>query len=189
MPQPELLKAVLDALRAAGVEYMVTGSLASSMQGAPRSTHDVDLVVAMASEAAPHLLRTFSPPNFYLSAQAIADAVKNRTMFNLLSLTDGEKVDFWMLTDEPFDQSRFTRRRLEEILDTRLFVSAPEDTILAKLRWAKQAGGSEKQFKDALNVYEVQFPHLDMTYLQRWVTELGVEDLWTRLCEQAKPPS
>ena len=32
-----------------------------------------------------------------------------------------------------------------------LKVSTPEDTILAKLRWARRYGGSEKQFTDALN--------------------------------------
>jgi hypothetical protein len=31
-------------------------------------------------------------------------------------------------------------------------VSSPEDTILAKLRWAKLLGGSEKQITDALRV-------------------------------------
>ena len=28
-------------------------------------------------------------------------------MFNLLALTEGDKVDFWILTEEPFDRSRF----------------------------------------------------------------------------------
>jgi len=40
-------------------------------------------------------------------------------------------------------------------MDTEIWVSSPEDTILAKLRWANLSGGSEKQFIDALRVYEV----------------------------------
>lgn len=48
---------------------------------------------------------------------------------------------------------------------------------LAKLRWAKLAGGSEKQFTDALRVYEVQFGKLDIEYLEYWAKQLNVEDL------------
>ncbi len=39
-------------------------------------------------------------------------------------------------------------------------------TILAKLRWAKLSGGSEKQFTDALRVFEVQAGELDLDYLE-----------------------
>ena len=39
------------------------------------------------------------------------------------------------------------------------------------------AGGSEKQFTDALRVYEVQFGKLDIEYLEYWAKQLNVEDL------------
>ena len=66
------------------------------------------------------------------------------------------------------------------------YVSTPEDTILAKLRWAKMSGGSEKQFQDALRVYEVQFERLDMAYLGKWIHELNLDSLWSRLIEEAE---
>jgi len=47
MSQQELLAKVVSVLESLGVDYMVTGSLASSIQGEPRSTHDIDLVVAI----------------------------------------------------------------------------------------------------------------------------------------------
>ena len=187
MSQQELLRQVIQILSEAGIDYMVTGSVASSMQGEPRSTHDIDLVVALPANAADALLNAFLPPDFYLSEEAIREALEKRSMFNLLSLTDGEKVDFWILTDEPFDQSRFSRKQTEELLGLQLSVSRPEDTILAKLRWAKLSGGSEKQFTDALRVYEVQQPILEIDYLNRWVSQLGVDDLWHRLQSEAKP--
>jgi hypothetical protein len=43
-----------------------------------------------------------------------------------------------------------------------IWVSSPEDTILAKLRWADISGGSEKQFTDALRVFEVQQGNVDI---------------------------
>ena len=96
-------------------------------------------------------------------------------------------VDFWVLTDEPFDRSRFSRRREEDVWGIRLKVSAPEDTILSKLRWAKLSGGSDRQFTDALRVFEVQRPNLDLNYLARWVSQLGVEPLWEQLKQAAEP--
>ena len=90
-----------------------------------------------------------------------------------------------MLTDEPFDVTRFRRKRKEFALGIQLFVSSPEDTILAKLRWAKMSGGSEKQFRDALRVYEVQRDRLDVNYVQEWVSMLDLEAYWARLLQES----
>jgi hypothetical protein len=187
MSQQELLKRVVQVLTQAGIDYMVTGSVASSMQGEPRSTHGIDLVVLLRADAVAELVKAFPPPDYYLSEEAIRDALRQQSMFNLLCLTEGEKVDFWVLTEEPFDQSRFARKRVEDVLGIHLHVSAPEDTILVKLRWAKLSGGSEKQFTDALRVFEVQRSQLDLDYLNRWAAHLGVEDLWQRLQSEAEP--
>lgn len=187
MSQSELLRRVVLTLEQLEIAYMVTGSVASSMQGQPRSTHDVDLVVAIAPQHAKELAAAFPAPDYHLSETSILDAIRHQQMFNLLDVKEGDKVDFWILTAEPFDQSRFARRQREDFLDVTLTVSCPEDTILAKLHWAKQAGGSEKQFNDALGVYEVQFPKLDMSYLTQWARQLGVESLWQRLQNEAKP--
>jgi hypothetical protein len=187
MPQPELLKRVVDVLAQASVEYAVTGSVASSIQGEPRSTHDVDLIVALTSTAIPTLVAAFAGPEFVLQEQAIRDAIRTGTMFNLLWITEGDKVDFWMLRDEPFDRSRFARRRVSHAWEMELMVTSPEDTILAKLRWSKQSGGSERQYLDALRIYEIQHGILDHPYLDQWANTLGVTADWERLKAQAKP--
>ena len=186
MSQSELLKSVVDVLERAQIGYMITGSIASSLHGEPRLTHDVDIVVAIESSDAEVLLKAFQPPDFYLSAESIREAIQNRGMFNLIDVDGGEKVDFWLLTNEPFDQSRFSRRQQQPAEGTQINVSTPEDTILAKLRWAELSGGSEKQFRDALRVYEVQRSALDIYYLNDWAARLGVEPLWQRLQNEAE---
>ena len=40
------IRRVLEALAIAGVPYMLTGSFASAFHGAPRTTQDVDIVIA-----------------------------------------------------------------------------------------------------------------------------------------------
>ena len=109
-------------------------------------------------------------------------------MFNLLEYSSGDKVDFWILTGEPFDQSRFARKRVEDIQGLRLKVSTPEDTILAKLRWAQLAGGSAKQLADAQSICEFQAESLDFIYIEEWADRLGVRDLWQQLRLNAGHP-
>ena len=107
-------------------------------------------------------------------------------MFNLLEAEHGDKVDFWILKEEPFDRSRFSRRNIEEINELKIQVSSAEDTILAKLNWAELSGGSEKQFGDALRVYEVQYQNLDSDYLESWVKKLNLAEIWKRLKKEAE---
>lgn len=186
MSQQELLKKVVQVLEDAGIEYMVTGSVASSLQGEPRSTHDIDIVIAIQKSVMKPLIEAFPPPDFYLDDNSILNAIDTQSMFNLIDVKEGDKVDFWCLTPEPFDQSRFSRRYAEEVMGIRIWVSSPEDTILAKLRWVQLSGGSEKQFIDALRIYEVQFGTLDTPYLEYWVTLLNLGSLWQRLKNEAE---
>ncbi len=185
MSQQELLKRVIQSLDAAGIEYMATGSIVSSLQGEPRSTHDIDLVVAIPRHAVKNLIKAFPPPAYYLDEDSIIEAINSRGMFNLVDVNVGDKIDFWMLTDDSFDRSRFARRYPEELIGIKMFVSTPEDTILMKLRWAKLSGGSEKQFTDALRVYEVQYEKLDMNYLRTWAAKLDIETMLQRLQNEA----
>jgi len=185
MSQQELLKRVIRALEDSGCEYMITGSFASSLQGEPRLTHDIDLVVLIPPEAIDKLTGHFPAPDYYLEGDQMKAAIRERTMFSVLHIAEGDKVDFWMMTPDPFDTSRFNRKIRESVLGVNLVVSAPEDTILAKLRWAKLSGGSEKQYRDALRVYEVQRDLLDLVYIQEWATTLGVEADWERIRREA----
>jgi hypothetical protein len=187
MLQPKLLIKILDLLNENHIDYMITGSLVSSIQGEPRATHDVDIVVNITNTAIFSLTRAFMPPDYYLSESAIEDAIQNKSMFNLLDTTEGDKADFWILTDEPFDQLRFARKHEENILGFSMKISSPEDTILMKLRWAKLSGGSEKQFTDALRVYEVQYANLDLDYMEEWAQALEIKEIWQRLKQEAQP--
>lgn len=187
MSQQELLTRVVEGLRGLGIEFMLTGSHASSLQGEARTTHDIDLVVDLKSKDVRALLEVFRDDQFYLSETAVSDAVAAKGMFNLLETVTGEKVDFWVLTDSAFDQSRFSRRQEVDIGDLLVDVSAPEDTILMKLLWCKQSGGSEKQFNDVLHVYELQAELLDEAYIRKWARDLGVDDLWQRVLAEAEP--
>lgn len=174
MSQQALLTRIVEALDSAGIPYMLTGSLVSSLQGEPRATHDIDLVVSIGPADVPRVVEALAAPDVYLDEHAVAEAVHRRSMFNLLDTSSSDQADFWLLEDEPFDRGRFARRIQVDALGLRLVVSSPEDTILMKLRWAEEAGGSEKQTADARHVYELQVGSLDEDYLDEWALKLGL---------------
>ena len=186
MLHPELLERVIQVLNSTLIEYMITGSVVSSIQGEPRLTHDIDIVVAIQKEDIYKLIESFPAPRYYLDEFAASDAVDRQSMFNLIDTIEGDKVDFWLLSNEDFDTSRFSRKQQVNFLGLSMIVSSPEDTILAKLRWSKISGGSEKQFVDALRVYELQYAKLDMKYLNSWVKVLDLAEYWERLIREAE---
>ena len=47
MTEQELLLDCLRRLNATGVQYMLTGSMASNAWGIPRTTHDLDFVIQL----------------------------------------------------------------------------------------------------------------------------------------------
>ena len=78
MSQQELLRRVIQVLDSAEIEYMVTGAIASSLQGEPRTTHDIDLVVDIERTAVKELHNAFPSPGFYLNQESIIEAINKK---------------------------------------------------------------------------------------------------------------
>lgn len=186
MSQTQLLSDTVAALLKANVDYMLTGSVASSVHGEPRYTHDIDLVIVLPAEAeqALHsLAESFPPPRYYLDPLTALELYESGQMFNLIDTDTGDKVDFWPLASTAFDQSSFARRMTLQVAGQPVFAASREDIIISKLIWARISGGSEIQLKDCVRVYEVQYPKLDHEYLHLWVRQLNLTDLWQQMLE------
>ena len=54
-----------------------------------------------------------------------------------------------------------------------------EDTIVAKLEWAK-LGASDRQLEDVAGILRAIGDQLDVAYIERWIDELGLADCWRR---------
>jgi len=93
-PIDSVLSRVVQALRDAGVPYMLTGSFASSLHGAPRVTHDVDIVIAPTLGSLHQLLSQFPADAYYVSKDAALQAYGSEGMFNVVDFDTGWKVDF-----------------------------------------------------------------------------------------------
>lgn len=174
MVQEDLLIKVIGKINQLRIPYMITGGIASIFYGKPRLTHDFDIVAEIEEKDIVNLVTIFKG-EFYVSSEAIQNAIENRSMFNIIHFDSGIKIDFWLLKDDEFDRKRFERRKQHIYSGRDIFFSTPEDIILKKLVWFK---GSEiqKHFDDALSVFEIQ-KDLDVDYLTVWAEKLSIQAL------------
>lgn len=182
MEQQELLLRTVEILENLKIPYMVTGSFAVNFYGIPRTTHDIDLVVQIRSSDADQLIHQF-PSDFYVDAEMIRQAVEQQFMFNVVDPASGLKIDFWILKRDAYDAERFRRRRQEVIFGHAVSMPSPEDVILSKLNWYKEAQ-SDKHLNDARGVWELQKETLDRVYLRLWAEKLSVRN-WLEQFEKS----
>jgi hypothetical protein len=123
---------VLDEL---GIPYLIGGSLASTVYGTMRATLDSDLVVDLGLQHAPLLVQRLQG-EFYISLDALFDAIQHRTSFNLIHLTTMFKVDVFVRKNRPYDDLQFANRTVQVIAlnpERTAYVASAEDAILTKL--------------------------------------------------------
>jgi hypothetical protein len=77
----EKVRAALDA---AGILYFVTGSFASSAHGIPRSTNDIDIVIAPSPQQLDSLLKQFPETDFTTDKEDACDALSRKSLFNVV---------------------------------------------------------------------------------------------------------
>jgi hypothetical protein len=173
-----LLRRLVDAFDEVGIPYMIAGSFASGLHGAPRPTLDVDIVVDPSGATLERFVASLDPQLYYADIDAARSAFRTRGMFNVIDMTTGWKVDVIIRKHRPFSVEELSRRRLAQIAGVAVYVASPEDTVIAKLEWSKAGGGSERQRRDVAEIVAAQGATLDRAYIERWVAELDLDDEW-----------
>ena len=170
----ELLKNVAAKLETAGIEYMMTGSMAMALYSTPRMTRDIDIIIQVSPVDVDKILDLFRD-DFYIEEESVRHAVLNRGMFNIIHNDSIIKVDLIVRKDEEYRIEEFSRKKKITIEGVSISVVAPEDLILSKLVWAKRSQ-SELQFRDVRQMM-MTVKELNNKYLEKWSKVLGVDDL------------
>jgi hypothetical protein len=174
---PDVFRRITAALDQAGIGYMLSGSFASAHYGVPRSTQDIDLVIEATPAELRALVASLSSNEYYADLDSAVEAHKRQSMFNIIDLATGWKIDLIIRKSRAFSQEEFRRRRRVNLHDIPLFVASAEDVVISKLEWAKVAQ-SRRQIEDAAAILRVRWNALDHSYLAKWIAELDLKNEW-----------
>jgi hypothetical protein len=176
----EVLKIVTNRLKEADINYMVSGSIAANYYTIPRMTRDIDIVIELKQGGIDRFVGLFEG-DFYMNREMITDEVSRQGMFNLIHNRHVVKIDFIISKSSAYQQAAFSRRKQVLIEQSPMWFVSAEDLVISKLIWAKDSH-SEIQLKDVANLTET-VDNLDLEYINDWVRELGLEQIYRKATE------
>jgi hypothetical protein len=122
---------------------MLTGAIASSYYGRPRTTLDMDVVIAIAQADISKLVKTLEHASLRVQERKLIDAWKSQK--NPIATLEDRKSPH---TLDIIFTDRKLERRPGRILGMRTYYQTAESLILAKLRMLKVTLQSEKAAVD-----------------------------------------
>lgn len=181
MHDPELFVLFTRPLGDAGLEYMVTGSVAAMVYGEPRLTNDIDIVLELEPARATELVALFPAEQFYCPPEEVLLIEAGRPHhghFNLINHATGYKADVYLRGKDTLCVWGLSRRRRLDLGDeASMWVAPPEYVIVRKLEFYRE-GGSAKHIADIQGVLEVSGDSIDMISIGEWVDRLGLGSQW-----------
>lgn len=172
----KVLQDIVSRLESAGMDYMLTGSVALNYHAQPRMTRDIDIVVAFFLKDVARIQGILGD-GYYVSSDAAKEAVLNQSSFNVIHHESLIKVDFMVRKRAEYRLHEFARRIRARVADFEVWVVSKEDLILSKLEWARESR-SERQLADVENLIATG---CDTDYLKEWSARLNLTDMLTRV--------
>jgi hypothetical protein len=182
----DFLKLVIEALEAAGVEYLIGGAIAEWAWGEPRATQDLDLVVKIPIKAINKLSKELEKRDMLIPAEIILDSILEERAdipLNAIHMHSGFKADLYPVREgDELRQSAFQRRDLVDYGPPigKVYIHSPEDLILYKLIYFGLSQQS-KHSRDIAAILKSKKNELDLNYIEGWVTRLGLTSIWKEM--------
>ena len=165
-----------------GIDYVVVGSIASSIHGEYRASGDIDIIADIRPEQIERLVSTLET-KFYIDVQAVTNAVARGRKFNVIHLSAIFKADIFAPSTN-LGKQQLARRQLHKLdpeIRDEFWVSTAEDMILYKLYWYRAGQGvSDVQWRDIRGIIGTRGENLDFKYLRQWAEREGLIDLLER---------
>ena len=182
------LKLVIEALEAAGVEYLIGGAIAEWAWGEPRATQDLDLVVKIPIKAVNKLSKELEKRDMLIPAEIILDSIledRADIPINAIHMYSGFKADLYPVREgDELRQSAFQRRERVDYGPPigKVYIHSPEDLILYKLIYFGLSQ-QPKHSRDIAAILRAKRDQLDFDYIEKWVTRLGLNSMWKEMLD------
>lgn len=180
------IKLVLEAIEAAGIEYMVGGAVAAWAWGEPRSTLDLDLVVNIPLESVHLFSKELHKRDMLVPAEIILDNILEHRVdrpINAIHIHSGYKADMYPVREgDELRLSAFNRRQIINLGESfgEVFLHSPEDLIIYKL-WYYSISQQTKHIRDITSIVMTLDDELDYSYIEMWVSRKGGINIWREL--------
>ena len=172
-----LVRLLSVALDAAGIPFMLTGSVAAGYRGASRATMDVDAVIDPTASQLQSFVSRVLDVGLYVSEVAAHEALATRGMFNVIDPESGWTADLIVRKHRFLSEAEFTRRECVDFLGNTLAIATLEDIVLSKLEWAT-LGASSRHVEDVRALLRINAGAVDLDHIERWVDTLHVRRTW-----------
>jgi hypothetical protein len=182
------LKLVIEALNAAGVEYLIGGAIAEWAWGEPRATQDLDLVVNIPIKSVNKLSKELKKRDMLIPPEIILDNIledRADIPINAIHMYSGLKADLYPVREgDELRQSAFERRIQVDYGPPigKVYIHSPEDLILYKLMYFGLSQQS-KHSRDIAAILKLKKNELDLGYIEQWATQLGLSTLWKEMLD------
>ena len=199
--EADLISEIVSVLERMHVPYLIGGSVALAAWAAPRTTHDLDVVVDFQEGRIDEFCNQLPQSRYFIDPDAMREAFKRRDetglgMYSFLDQHTGIKIDLFPLrSSDTAQQTAFQQGVEAEVMEgVRAIVYAPADLLIQKLRWYA-ASESERQFRDCLSLVHADrqrpTPLIDWNYIEEWANRLGpnVQQAWARVRAAARQAS
>lgn len=181
MTQTDILRHAVLLLERLAIPYAIVGSYGGLVYGEPRTTQDIDIVMLLPTEKISEFCAGFPSPEYYISEQAVRDAVLTRFQFNVLHTTSGVKLDFIFPPAGEWGLGQISRRKQVYLRpDLPVYVASPEDIILGKL-WYHSIGHSDKHLRDITGILRTSCDRVDRAFISEWAAKLDFTETWERI--------
>ncbi len=181
MNNVEVTAAVVEALEAEQIDYMLVGAFSSNAYGVARSTHDADFVVKVKPGQLRALVNRLGP-EFSLDPQIRMEGITGSVRNVITYVPSNFQIELFRLNaKDDHHEERFRRRRREKVeeIQREAWLPTPEDVVIQKLRWQRR-----KDLDDAVNVLSVSGPIIDWSYLRSWTMKHGTDSLLQDLLKE-----
>ncbi len=128
---------------------MLTGAVASSYYGLPRTTMDIDFIVSITERELPRLLTSLAKAGLKVNREKVNATIK--AGYNILGFKDtrsSHSVDIIL-------SKQRLHRRPGSILKIPTYYQTPEELILSKLRMIKVTLEPERAMKDKQDIKSI----------------------------------
>jgi hypothetical protein len=182
------LKLILEALDAAGVDYLIGGAIAEWAWGEPRATQDIDVVINLPIEAVGKLSEELEKRNMLVPTEIILDTLLEERAdipINAIHIYSGLKADLYLVrSGDDLRLNAFQRRQKVDYGPPigHVYVHSPEDLILYKLIYFS-ISQQPKHARDIAAILQTKKDQIDFRYIEDWTARLGLSSLWKELLD------